>query len=117
MILDMSDALEHFEQQVIVKTVVTATVDFVPSTVVTGRRMMAVVQPADRQKITKDNLDNSLRYIEIHARDAIGVGQVVEYGGSDWKVVQPGHYGDYGFFDVIAQQCKAVMRVDEWNTL
>lgn len=114
MILDMSDALEGFLQTVTRKTVATASVDFVKTQTVTGKVVLAVVQPARRTDINKDVMDYSLRYIQVHSKEVMQVGQFIQYQGEDWEIIQPGAYGDYGYYEVFAQQCKSVMEVDVW---
>jgi len=115
MILDMSDAFDDLLQQVIIKTVTTTTVDFVKTSAIVGQRINAVIQPADRNKINKDVMDWNLRYVQVHTKQRLNVGQFVQYMGEDFKIVQPGQYGDYGFYDVIAEQCKEpLLTVTTW---
>lgn len=109
--LDMTDALIGWEQPVKLKTKTETTVDFVPAVTVTSTDILAVVQSANKENLTLDSLDWSKEYLLIHARMNIEVGQYIEKGGRDYKVVSPADYMDYGFCAVIAEETKLPLLV------
>ena len=111
MLPDMSDTLREWEISVKLKTVTETTVNFVKTRVVTVVSLLAVVQPAEKEKINPDTLDWSKAYKQIHSRAVLNVGQFVEYKGKDYKLVQEGDYQDYGFFEMFAEETKQPLLV------
>lgn len=105
MLPDMSDVLTEWLQPVKLKTVTTTSVDFVETEVVTVADIMAVVQPADPEKLQVDQIDYSLEYIQIHSVTAMAIGQYVEWDGRDFKLVpfRKG-YGQYGYVEVVGEE-------------
>lgn len=98
MILDMSDVLEEFEQTVQLKTQTITTIDFEPVKVVTVNPIEAVVQVADKEKLSLDSLNWSKQYIWVHTSETIDIGQFIEWHGKDFKLVAAGDdYSDYGY--------------------
>jgi NAD(P)H-nitrite reductase large subunit len=88
------------------KTTERTTVDFVSSVVVTSENIRAVVQVAKPELLNVNEIDWSLRYVQIHSKDLINLGQYVEYQGSDYKIITPSNYQDYGFSEVIGEQVR-----------
>lgn len=111
MLPDMSDTLREWEIRVKLKTVTETTVNFVKTRVVTVVDLLAVVQPAEKEKINPDILDWTKAYKQIHSRAVLNVGQFVEYKGKDYKLVQEGDYQDYGFFEMFAEETKQPLLV------
>lgn len=108
---DMTDALTEWEQSVELKTRTETTVDFEAVVKVASRGIIAVVQSANKEDLKLDSLDWSKEYLLIHARVKIEVGQFIEKGGKDYKVVSPADYMDYGFCAVIAEETKLPLLV------
>lgn len=106
MLPDMSDVLSEWSQPVKLKTVTTTTVNFEPVQSVDVQNIVAVVQVADMEKLNPDMIDWSRRYLMIHAKVPLDVGQVIEYKGADYKIIAVNNYGDYGFYDVTAEETK-----------
>lgn len=109
MLPDMSDVLIEWEQSVTLKTVTTTTVDFQEQRVVTPSPLLAVVQPADPERITVDQVDWSMRHYTVHSRSPIDVSQYIEYHGVDYKVIQLLAYGDYGYWEVVIEEMKEAL--------
>ena len=105
-IVDVSDALIEWEQPTVIKTVTESTVDFEPATVVTGRSQLCVVQVADKEKINPGTIDWSLEYILIHSRSGIGMDELIEHDGRDYKVTDRGPWRGYGYVEVVAAETK-----------
>lgn len=111
MLPNMSDALIEWEIPVKLKTATETTVNFVKTKVVTVGDLLAVVQPAEKEKINPDTLDWSKEYLQIHSRSMLLLGQFVEYQGKDFKLVQKGNYGNYGYFEMFAEETKQPLLV------
>lgn len=111
MLPNMSDALLEWEIPVKLKTVTEATINFVKTKVVTVGDLLAVVQPAEKEKINPDTLDWSKEYLQIHSRSMLLLGQFIEYQGKDFKLVQKGNYGNYGYFEIFAEETKQPLLV------
>ncbi|MEH4801276.1 hypothetical protein PO472_20790 [Atlantibacter hermannii] len=109
--LDMTDALIDWEQPVKLKTRTETTVDFESVEKVVSQDILAVVQSANKETLTMDSLDWSKEYLQIHSRVNIEVGQYIERGGRDFKVVSADDYLDYGFCAVIAEETKLPLLV------
>lgn len=106
MILDMSDALGGLTQSVTLKSVTTATVDFVETETITSATIAAVVQPASMEQINPDLVDWSLKYIQVHSESVLLLGERISWLGDDYKIIQRGNYYGYGFNEVFAEEIK-----------
>lgn len=111
MLPDMSDTLREWEINIKLKTVTEATVNFVKTRVVTVVDLLAVVQPAEKEKINPDILDWTKEYLQVHSRTQINLGQFIEFQGKDFKLVQKGNYGLYGYFEMFAEETKQPLLV------
>lgn len=103
MILDVSDALGDWQQPVLLKTVTTTTVDFVPTTAVTGVVIQAVVQPTKKTILNADTLDWSRAHYTFHTMTPLLKGQLIEYKGKDYKLIEDGQFEDYGYCEVAGE--------------
>jgi hypothetical protein len=112
MLPDMSAVLTDWSQPIILKTVTITTLDFVPTTVVAATDIMAVVQPADPEKLQVDQIDFSLEYIQIHSVSPMAIGQYVQWNGRDFKLVpfRKG-YGQYGYTEAVGEETKLPLLV------
>jgi hypothetical protein len=102
----MADILTEWEQSLTLKTVTTTTVDFEPQQTVTPEPIRGVVQVAKPQELNADQVDWSLRYIKVHSKSLINVGQYVEYKGTNYRVITPSNWQDYGYSEVVAEEVK-----------
>lgn len=97
-----------------VKTITRQTVDFVESDVVAGRTVKALIQPARKSQLNPEMIDWSLRYITIHSLGPVDEGELIEYGGEDYKIIELGDYQDFGYTEAVAEQTKRpVVQVTE----
>lgn len=112
MLPDMSDVLTEWSQAIKLKTVTITTADFVETKTVVVADILAVVQPADPEKLQVDQIDFSLEYIQIHGVTPMAIGQYVEWDGRDFKLVpfRKG-YGQYGFVEVVGEETKLPLLV------
>lgn len=112
MLPDMSDVLTEWSQAVKLKTVTITTVDFVETKTVVVTDILAVVQPADPEKLQVDQIDFSLEYIQIHSVTPMAINQYIEWDGRDFKLVpfRKG-YGQYGYTEVVGEETKLPLLV------
>ena len=112
MLPDMSDVLTEWSQAVKLKTVTITTLDFVETKTVVVADILAVVQPADPEKLQVDQIDFSLEYIQIHSVTPMAINQYVEWDGRDFKLVpfRKG-YGQYGYVEVVGEETKLPLLV------
>ena len=103
---NLSRVVQRWASPYTVKTVTTTTTDFVESKVVVGRTVSALIQPADRTKLTVEPLDWSLAYLLVHALEAVAIGDLIVYEGEDYKVVQAGPWLAFGYQEAVAEQTK-----------
>lgn len=86
--VDVTSALAGWTVPVTVKTVTETTVDFVPTQTVTVTSILAVVQPTQPAQIRALDLDFAEAYQTLHTTDSLALGQFVEVGGADYRVVR-----------------------------
>lgn len=112
MLPDMSDVLTEWSQPVVLKTRTETTIDFVSTVIIAAQGIMAVVQPADPEKLQVEQIDYSLEYIQIHSVSPMAIGQYVEWMGRDYKLVpfRKG-YGQYGYTEVVGEETKLPLLV------
>lgn len=112
MLPDMSEVLTEWSQPITLKTVTETTLDFIPTTIVAATNIMAVVQPADPEKLQVDQIDFSLEYIQVHSVSPMTIGQYIEWMGRDFKLVpfRKG-YGQYGYTEVVGEETKLPLLV------
>ena len=106
MLPDVSEALDGWTDTYRVKTITRQTVDFVEADVVTGRNVEAMVQVAQKNKLNTDQIDWSLRYLQIHTADQLDNGELIVYGGEDYKIIDNGDWLAYGYTEAVAEQTK-----------
>lgn len=106
MLPDMADTLDEWSMPYTIKTVTRTTVDFVEADIVAGRTVACVVQPAQKEKLNPDQIDWSLKYLQVHAAAQLNAGEFIEFQGADYKFIEDGDYQLYGFSEVIAEQTK-----------
>lgn len=112
MLPDMSDVLEEWQLPYLVKTIVKQTVNFVDNNTVTGRTVDAVVQVAQKDKLNAAQIDWSLHYLLVHTDSELDNGELIEFQGGDYKIIDNGDYQLYGFTEAVAEQTrKAIVPV------
>lgn len=106
MLPDVSHVLRDWEIPVTVKHIEKITADFVPADVVTTRTQLMVVQSARRSLQNAETLDWSLRHLLLHSRFDIELGELIEYNGADYRVVERGEWSPYGYLEAVAEETK-----------
>ena len=105
-ILDMSDALEGFQQSVTLTKETITTVDFEEVSSKVNSVILAVVQPAQKEDLTTVNIDWSKSYISVHSTSEIKINNILNCCGIDYKIVSISNYKDYCFYEAIGEEIK-----------
>lgn len=112
MLPDMSEVLTEWSQPVVLKTKSVTSVDFGETETISAANIMAVVQPADPEKLQVLQIDFHLEYIQIHSVSPMAIGQYVQWDGRDFKLVpfRKG-YGQYGYTEAVGEETKLPLLV------
>ena len=100
--------------------VVTTIVNHRPSEVETPFNVKAAIQPAQKNKLNKDKIDWSLKYIMVHSYDQIiiiadvptsvsgeiSINDYIVHNGIKYKAFENSDYNDYGFYETIMEEQK-----------
>lgn len=105
-ILDMSDALDGFEQDVTFTEKSTFTVNFEEFETCTDVVIPAVIQPAQKENLSVENVDWSKEYILIHSTQQLKINYFVTWNGKQFRIFDLGNYVDYCFYESIAEEVK-----------
>jgi len=112
MLPNLSSVLTDWERPITIKTVVRTTTDFVPTDIVTVREQNCVVQVASQKDIIADNIDWALRYLRVHSKEALLIGEYVTFDGADFKIISRGNWIGYGYYEVIAEDTNKPLLVE-----
>jgi len=112
MLPNLSSVLKAWERAVIIKTVVTTTTNFVPTDVVTVRTQNCVIQIPNKKDIKADNLDWALRYLMVHSKEALLIGEYVTFESEDFKITSLGKWLGYGYYEAIAEATNKTLLVE-----
>jgi len=106
--MDMQDAIADDAGPIVVKTVTRKTVDFVNADTTATRTVYGTVQPATTTDLKGVEVDYKLAYQLAHilTPDTVSNGELIEWGGADYKVVKAGPYAQFGFTSAVAEQVK-----------
>lgn len=107
MLPDVSFVLDQWQQD-LTKRVVTRTTDenYEPVYIFTDIAIKGVIQVARPETLTAANIDTSLRYIIVHTKVDVGVGEYLIDRGVSYKVIECGNWSDAGYYRVVAEQAK-----------
>lgn len=103
---NVSAALGPWSDTYAVKTVTRTTVDFVEQQSVATRTITAVIQPADPNRLRAESIDWSLRYIRIHSRDPVAVGEYVTFEDVDYKLISVTDWQRYGYVAAVGEETR-----------
>lgn len=106
MLPDMADVLDEFSQPITLSRITQTIVGHRPVDTATAVSIMAVVQPAQKDKINSDIIDWNLAYYQVHSKQAILVNDQMLYQGTNYKAVELAQYGDYGYYEALFEQIK-----------
>ena len=106
MLPQMGKVLKRFQQPVTIKTVTQTIVDFRPVENETSLTTQAVVQPAQKKKLNPAIVDWSLKYLQVHSKDPVKIGDFFTHSGTDYKAVELGDYSNYEYYETIFEEIK-----------
>jgi len=105
-ILDMSDALSDFTQDVTFTDNSTFTVDFEEFENCTDVTIPAVIQPAQKEDLNISNVDWSKQYILIHSTQPLKINYFITWNNTQFKIINLGNYTDYCYFEAVGEEVK-----------
>ena len=103
MLPNVADVLSGWMVSVTIKNVVRTTDDFVETDTVTPRTQLVTVQVAEKTKLNSKTINWALRYLQVHSKADIIMGEYIEFEGADYKVILRGNWDLYGYLEVIAE--------------
>lgn len=103
---NVAQAVQLLERQHTYRNYVKTRVDFVDTFVPNDTQIFMVVQPAERTKLAIDQVDDSLEYIQVHSRQRLQVNNFILFEGMEYKVITPGNYGQYGYWEQVGEEVK-----------
>jgi len=104
---NLSGAIIGFEQNIEFFNISKITVDGQTTpTPIDQATIRASVQVARPQDIQVDQVDESLKYIQVHARTLIEIYSFLTYKSINYKLISSGDWSDYGYFRAIGEQVK-----------
>lgn len=103
---NMSRAVSRWSKKIEVLRAVISTVNFEPQETIFAREIIATVQPAQKQRINPDIINWSLRYILVHSKDEMFIGEFVKHDGVVFKVIDNGDYNRYGYTESVCEEVK-----------
>jgi len=104
--MNLSNTIKRLSVPLSLVKVTTTIVNHVPTETEVISNIKAVVQPADKDKINKDKLDYTLKYIQVNNLEEILINDIVEYKGIRYKAFENADYTDYGYYESIMEQIK-----------
>ena len=106
MLPNLSGTVKRFSQDVKLIRVTTNIVNHQPVETETVINIRAVVQPAQIEKILKDKLDYSLRYVLVHSLDEILINDKLEHKGIIYRAIEDADYNEYGYYTSVLEEVK-----------
>lgn len=106
---NMAEVLTEWAVPVTLKTVTETTVDFEPVVTVTVAPIDAVVQPPTSEQLNAAEIDWSRQHLTFHSISQIELGQFIEYGGKDYKIITDSNWQLYGYSEVIGEETKQAL--------
>lgn len=110
---NVASVLAAWSQSLTLKTVIQTTVDFAPTKTVVETTIRGVVQPTRPEELRIDQVDWSLRHYTVHTTDAIAMGQIVVYGGADYRVIQVTDWSDSGYREAVVEETRRAPEVSD----
>lgn len=106
MLPDVSGAIDAWAQTIELQTITQTVVNYRPVNTPVSTYPLAVVQPAQKEKLNPGIVDYSLHYVTIHSNAEIKIGDFIVYNSTTYKIVDGGDFSDYGYSEVIGEQVK-----------
>ena len=106
MLPDMSDALADWERSVLHGTVTQSVVDHRVVKTYVDSTIKAVVQPADKERLNIDVVDWSKKYILLHTKVALGMGDKISVDNATYAIISASDYSKYGYYESVGEEIK-----------
>ena len=104
---NLSGAVVPFEQDIEFFNVAITVLDGqTTATPIDQATIRACVQVERPQDIQVEQVDENLKYIQVHARVQIEIYSFLTYKGITYKLTSSGNWSDYGYFRAIGEQVK-----------
>ncbi len=103
---NLSRTVKRFSVPVKLFKITKTIVNHVPQETEVESSIKAVVQPAQKEKLVKDKIDHSLKYVQVHTLTEIVEGDIIEYKGIRYKAFEDADYSDYGYYEIIMEEQK-----------
>lgn len=102
-------ALGGWTSPVTVKAITRTSQDFVITETVAFRTIQAMVQPTQKTLLNAAVLNWQQAHITIFTPDPVNNGELVEYAGADYRIVQVNNWLDYGYIEAICEATNAAL--------
>lgn len=102
----MSRTVKRLSQPIKLFKITTTIVDHKPVEEEVESSIKAVVQPAQKEKLNKDKIDYSLRYVQVHSLEAVLMNDIIEHKNVRYKAFEDADYSDYGYYEIIMEEQK-----------
>ena len=106
MLPDLSNAIKRFSQAVNLLRTTEKIVNHLPTEIEETIQIQAVIQPADKEKLTMDNLNYSLKYIQVNGLEPLKINDKISYKGTNYRIISLNDFSDYGYFEGIGEEIK-----------
>jgi len=106
MLPNVGGVLKSFTKKVVLQRVTQEIIEHKPVENISEVEIEAVVQPANKESLTLDNVNYSLSYIQINTTIPIKIGDYVLDKGKKYKIVELEDFSDYGFYKAIGEEVK-----------
>lgn len=103
---NLSRTVKRLSQPIKLIKVTTTVVNHKPVEAEVESTIKAVVQPAQKEKLNKDKIDHSLKYVRVHSVDEIVMNDIIEHQGIRYKAFEDADYSDYGYYEIIMEEQK-----------
>ena len=103
---NLSRTVKRLSQPIKLFKITTNVVNHKPVETEVESTIRAVVQPAQKEKLNKDKIDYSLKYVQVHSVEAIVMNDVIEHQGIRYKAFEDADYSDYGYYETIMEEQK-----------
>lgn len=103
MLPDVSEALTEWEVPVTIKTVTQVTANFQPADQVATRTILAVVQNAQRDRLTTTQIEAGQQYKTLHSKEPVNRGEFLFFEGKDYKIIDDGDWQRYGYTEALCE--------------
>ena len=106
MLPNMSRTVRNFSIPTKLFKVTKTIVNHKPAEALIESSIKTVIQPANKEKLNKDKIDWSLKYVLVHSVDQIIMDDIIEHKGIRYKAFEDADYNDYGYYELVMEEQK-----------